>query len=203
MEIAIVMPNRSECGRHVQTDRLVGFFGECGEGSCCARRSKWPNRGTEVATAFSRSDRWLTSRYAISHKTGLSPAGLERYIHRRLRLLVVEHPNAIHSASVSGSSAKLCSPRQRPVQSRAPRGATSDTKLLEIELRQLRQDIGVDVTRSKERLVLSEPETSEPTPDILERQPSRRRRRSGGPHGRIRSAGLAAGRRGHTPQALL
>lgn len=136
-------------------------------------------------------------------KRGLNPARLERYIHRRLRLLVVEHPNAIHSASVSGSSAKLCSPRQRPVQSRAPRGATSDTKLLEIELRQLRQDIGVDVTRSKERLVLSEPETSEPTPDILERQPSRRRRRSGGPHGRIRSAGLAAGRRGHTPQALL
>jgi hypothetical protein len=32
MEIAIVVPNRSECGRHVQTDRLIGFFGECGEG---------------------------------------------------------------------------------------------------------------------------------------------------------------------------
>jgi len=40
------------------------------------------------------------------------------------------------------------------------------TELLEIDLGQLRQDIGVDVTRAKERLVLSEAETSQPTPDI-------------------------------------
>src|SRR5712671_3457091 len=65
--------------------------------SCCARRSKRPNRVTEVATALSRSDRWLISRYAISHETCLGPAGLERDIHQRLRPLVAEHPNAIHS----------------------------------------------------------------------------------------------------------
>ena len=39
-------------------------------------------------------------------------------------------------------------------------------KLLEIDLGQLRQDIGVDFIRAKDRLVLSEAETSEPTPDI-------------------------------------
>ena len=40
------------------------------------------------------------------------------------------------------------------------------TELLEIDVRQLRQDIGVDITRAKQRLVLPEAETSEPTPDI-------------------------------------
>jgi hypothetical protein len=44
-------------------------------------------------------------------------------------------------------------------------------KLLEVDVRQLRQDIGVDFTRAKERLVLSEPETFEPTPDIHGRTP--------------------------------
>src|SRR6202007_1385245 len=48
------------------------------------------------------------------------------------------------------------------------------TKLLEIDLGQLRQDIGVDFTRAKERLVLSEAETSEPTPDIHGRTPRAR-----------------------------
>jgi hypothetical protein len=38
------------------------------------------------------------------------------------------------------------------------------TKLLEVDVRQLRQNIGVDVTRAKERLILSEAETLEPTP---------------------------------------
>jgi hypothetical protein len=38
------------------------------------------------------------------------------------------------------------------------------TELLEIDLAQLRQDIGVDFNRAKERLVLSEAETSLPTP---------------------------------------
>jgi len=47
-------------------------------------------------------------------------------------------------------------------------------KLLEIDLRQLRQDIGVDVTRTKQRLVLSEAKTSEPTPDIHGRAPPTR-----------------------------
>src|SRR6202047_2173053 len=64
--------------------------------SCCARRSKRPNRVTEVATALSRSDRWLISRYAISRETRLGPAGFERDAHQRLRPLVAEHPNAIH-----------------------------------------------------------------------------------------------------------
>ena len=45
------------------------------------------------------------------------------------------------------------------------------TKLFEIDLGQLRKDIGVDVTRAKERLVLSEAEISEPTPDIHVRAP--------------------------------
>jgi hypothetical protein len=48
------------------------------------------------------------------------------------------------------------------------------TELLEIDLRQLRQDIGVDITRAKERLVLSEAETSEPTSDIHSRAPRAR-----------------------------
>ena len=38
-------------------------------------------------------------------------------------------------------------------------------------VRKLRQDIGVDVTRAKERLVLAEAETFEPTPDIHVRAP--------------------------------
>jgi hypothetical protein len=45
------------------------------------------------------------------------------------------------------------------------------TKLLEVNLRQLRQDIGVDITRAKERLILSEAEIPEPTPDIYVRAP--------------------------------
>ena len=48
------------------------------------------------------------------------------------------------------------------------------TKLLEMNVGQLRQDIGVDFTRAKERLVLSETETSEPTPDIHRRAPRAR-----------------------------
>jgi hypothetical protein len=44
-------------------------------------------------------------------------------------------------------------------------------KLFEVDVRQLRQDVGVDLTRAKERLVLSEAETSEPTPDIHGRTP--------------------------------
>jgi hypothetical protein len=48
------------------------------------------------------------------------------------------------------------------------------TKLLEVDLRQIRQDIGVDFTRAKERLVLSEAETSKPTPDIHGRTPRAR-----------------------------
>jgi hypothetical protein len=44
-------------------------------------------------------------------------------------------------------------------------------KLLEIGLGQLRQDIRVDFTRTKEGLVLSEAETSQPTPDIHSRAP--------------------------------
>ena len=47
-------------------------------------------------------------------------------------------------------------------------------KLLEVDFGQLRQDIGVDFTRAKERLVLSEAETSEPTPDIHGRTPRAR-----------------------------
>jgi hypothetical protein len=39
-------------------------------------------------------------------------------------------------------------------------------ELLEVDVRQLRQDIGVDVTRAKERLLLAEAETFEPTPDM-------------------------------------
>ena len=46
-----------------------------------------------------------------------------------------------------------------------------NTELLEIDLGQLRKDIGVDFTRAKECLVLSEAETSEPTPDIHGRTP--------------------------------
>jgi hypothetical protein len=45
------------------------------------------------------------------------------------------------------------------------------TELLEIDLGQLRQDIGVDFIRAKKRLILSEAETSEPTPDIHVRAP--------------------------------
>jgi hypothetical protein len=45
------------------------------------------------------------------------------------------------------------------------------TELLEVDLGQLRQDVGVDFTRAKERLVLSEAEISEPTPDIHGRTP--------------------------------
>jgi len=45
------------------------------------------------------------------------------------------------------------------------------TKLLEVDVRQLRQDIGVDFTRAKKRLVLSEAEISQPTPDIHGRAP--------------------------------
>ena len=44
-------------------------------------------------------------------------------------------------------------------------------ELLEIEVGQLRQDIGIDFIRAKERLVLSEAETSQPTPDIPGRTP--------------------------------
>jgi hypothetical protein len=40
------------------------------------------------------------------------------------------------------------------------------TKLLEIGVGQLRQDIGVDFARAKERLVPPEAEISEPTSDI-------------------------------------
>jgi hypothetical protein len=36
------------------------------------------------------------------------------------------------------------------------------TELLEVDVGQLRQDMGVDFTRATERLVLSEAETSEP-----------------------------------------
>jgi hypothetical protein len=49
--------------------------------------------------------------------------------------------------------------------------AERHAELLEIELGQLGQDIGVDFTRAKERLVLSEAEASEPTPDIHSRAP--------------------------------
>ena len=45
------------------------------------------------------------------------------------------------------------------------------TKLLEVDVGQLREDIGVDFTRAKERFVLSETETSQPTPDIHGRTP--------------------------------
>jgi hypothetical protein len=48
------------------------------------------------------------------------------------------------------------------------------SKLLEVDLRQIRQDIGVDFTRAKERLILSEAETSKPTPDIHGRTPRAR-----------------------------
>jgi hypothetical protein len=44
-------------------------------------------------------------------------------------------------------------------------------KLLKISVGQLRQDVGVDFTRAKKRLILSEAETSEPTPDIHVRAP--------------------------------
>ena len=40
------------------------------------------------------------------------------------------------------------------------------TKRLGIDVGQLRQDIGVDLARAKERLMLAEAETFEPTPDI-------------------------------------
>jgi hypothetical protein len=46
-----------------------------------------------------------------------------------------------------------------------------DTELLEIDLGQLRQDIGVDFIRAKKRLILSEAQSSEPTPDIHVRAP--------------------------------
>jgi len=45
------------------------------------------------------------------------------------------------------------------------------TKLFEVDVGQLRQDIGVDFTRAKERLVLSEAEIPEPIPDIHGRAP--------------------------------
>jgi hypothetical protein len=48
-------------------------------------------------------------------------------------------------------------------------------ELLEIDLGQLRQDIGVDITRAKQRLILSEAEASEPTPDIHHRAPGSER----------------------------
>ena len=41
------------------------------------------------------------------------------------------------------------------------------TELLEIGVGQLGQDIGVDFTRAKERLVLAEAETSQPTPTSM------------------------------------
>ena len=44
-------------------------------------------------------------------------------------------------------------------------------KLFEVDVRQLPQNIGVDFTRAKERLVLSEAKTSQPPPDIHGRTP--------------------------------
>ena len=44
-------------------------------------------------------------------------------------------------------------------------------ELLKIDFGQLRQDIGVDFIRAKKRLILSEAETSQPTPDIHGRTP--------------------------------
>jgi len=44
-------------------------------------------------------------------------------------------------------------------------------ELLEIDVGQLGQDVGVDFIRAKERLVLSEAQSSEPTPDIHVRAP--------------------------------
>jgi hypothetical protein len=40
------------------------------------------------------------------------------------------------------------------------------TEFFEVGVGHLREDVGVNFTRAKERLVLSEAETSEPTPDI-------------------------------------
>jgi hypothetical protein len=48
------------------------------------------------------------------------------------------------------------------------------TELLEIDLGQLGQDVGVDFIRAKERLVLFETEISEPTADIHGRAPRTR-----------------------------
>jgi len=60
-------------------------------------------------------------------------------------------------------------------------------KLLEVGVGQLRQDIGVDFTRAKERLVLSEAETSQPTSDIHGRTP---RARTDHPSGEAPCPGL-------------
>jgi len=62
-------------------------------------------------------------------------------------------------------------------------------KFPEVDVGQLRQDIGVDFTRAKERLVLSEAETSEPTPDIHGRTP---RTRTDHPSVEARCPGRAA-----------
>jgi hypothetical protein len=40
-------------------------------------------------------------------------------------------------------------------------------KFFEVDVGQLRQNIGVDFTRAKQRLVLSEAEISEPTPTSM------------------------------------
>jgi len=66
---------------------------------------------------------------------------------------------------------RVAAMKLRDRRSRESWGRAQD---LEIDLRQLRQDIGVDITRAKERLVLSEAETSEPTPDIHRRAPRAR-----------------------------
>src|SRR5262249_39296800 len=48
------------------------------------------------------------------------------------------------------------------------------TKLLEVHVLQVRQDIGLDSARTKARLVLSEAKTSEPPPDLHGRTPRTR-----------------------------
>jgi hypothetical protein len=55
-----------------------------------------------------------------------------------------------------------------------------DAELLKVDVGQLGQDIAVDFTRAKERLVLAQTELSQPTPDIHRRTPRAANRSSFG-----------------------
>ena len=60
----------------------------------------------------------------------------------------------------------VAAPKREIALSRRLRCPSGTPSFFEIAVRQLGQDIGVDFTLAKERLVLSEAEASEPTPDI-------------------------------------
>src|ERR1700730_13741861 len=122
--------------------------------SCCARRSKRPNRGTEVAAALSRSDRWLISRYAISRETRLGPAGFERDAHQRLRPLVAEHPNSIHPGVRlvidTGAPHRLISGGHRARHEQIPAGSRGIAFHLDVAIQAVMDREGEDARRSLE-----------------------------------------------------